>query len=154
MASKLDNSKHGAVAAWAKRSYFAGRAVLETVLRPYGVGSTQWYVLYQLAHEGPTMQRDLLRLLQVERATLSGIVGALVRRGLIQQIADRVDHRQKKLQMTEAGTALWATLPNPISLIHHAAFEGIDDADLETAARVLRTATERLDALSRKGNNE
>jgi DNA-binding MarR family transcriptional regulator len=154
VANKLDNSKHGAVAAWAKRSYFAGRAVLETLLRPYGIGSTQWYVLYQLAHDGPTMQRDLLRLLQVERATLSGVVGALVRNGLIEQIADRVDQRQKRLQLTTAGTALWAMLPDPISLIHHAAFDGIDDADLETAARVLRTATERLDALSRKGNNE
>ncbi|WP_420144406.1 MarR family winged helix-turn-helix transcriptional regulator [Sphingobium sp.] len=154
MASNLDNSKHGAVAAWAKRSYFAGRAVLETLLRPYGIGSTQWYVLYQLAHDGPTMQRDLLRLLQVERATLSGVVGALVRSGLVVQIADRIDHRQKRLQLTAAGTALWGTLPDPISLIHHAAFDGIDDADLEIAARVLRTATERLDALSRKGNKE
>ncbi|WP_232494545.1 MarR family winged helix-turn-helix transcriptional regulator [Novosphingobium kaempferiae] len=154
MASKLDSSKRGAVAAWAKRSYFAGRAVLETMLRPHGLGSTQWYVLYQLAHDGPTMQRDLLRILQIERATLSGVVGALVRAGLVEQIPDQIDQRQKRLQLTKSGAALWATLPDPISLIHHTAFEGFDDADLETAARVLRIATERLDALSRKGPSQ
>ena len=53
---------------------------MESVLRPYDIGSTQWYVLYQLANDGPTMQRDLGRMLQIERATLSGIVSTLVLR--------------------------------------------------------------------------
>ena len=74
MASKFKNSRHDSVGAWAKRCYFAGREAMDTVLRPYDIGATQWYVLYQLAHEGPTMQRDLLRMLQIERATLSAIV--------------------------------------------------------------------------------
>jgi DNA-binding MarR family transcriptional regulator len=34
------------------------------------------------------MQRDLVRLLQIERATLSGIVATLVRKGLIEQMPD------------------------------------------------------------------
>lgn len=39
-------------------------------------------VLHKLAHDEPTMQRDLLQMLQVERATLSGIVTTLVRKGV------------------------------------------------------------------------
>ena len=147
MASKLNNSRHGSVGAWAKRCYFAGRAVLEAVLRPHGVGATQWYVLYQLANDGPTMQRDLLRMLQIERATLSGVVGALVRKGVVEQVPDRTDQRQKRLQLTAQGRKLWDELPDPIALIHHAAFDGIDDADIAITVRVLRTATERLDNL-------
>lgn len=61
---------------------------MEAVLRPYELGATQWYVLYQLAHEGSTMQRDLLWILRVERATLSAIVGSLVRKGLLEQVPD------------------------------------------------------------------
>jgi DNA-binding MarR family transcriptional regulator len=125
---------------------------METLLRPYGVGATQWYVLYQLAHDGPTMQRDLLRMLQVERATLSVVVGTLVRKGLVEQVPDRVDQRQKLLRITAAGSKLWEELPDLISLIHKVAFDGIDDADIATAVRVLQTATERLDTLSRKGD--
>jgi DNA-binding MarR family transcriptional regulator len=79
VADDIADPAHGSVGAWAKRYYFAVRAAMESVLRPYDLGSTQWYVLYQLANDGPTMQRDLGRMLQVERATLSGIVAALVR---------------------------------------------------------------------------
>ncbi len=125
---------------------------MEDVLRPYGLGATQWYVLYQLAEEGPTMQRDLLRMLQVERATLSVVVSTLVRKGLAEQVPDRADQRQKRLQMTPVGTKLWGELPD-LALIHRAAFDGIDDADIAIAVKVLQTATERLDSFSRKGGN-
>ena len=76
---------HGSVGAWAKSYYFAVLAAMESILRPYDLGFTQFYVLYQLANHGPTMQRDLGRVLQIERATLSGIVATLVRKGLIDQ---------------------------------------------------------------------
>ena len=124
---------------------------MEAALRPHDLGATQWYVLYHLAHAGPTMQRDLLRTLQVERATLSVVVGELVRKGLVEQAPDLVDQRRKLLHMTTAGAALWDRLPDLETLIHKVAFEGIDDADIATAVRVLRTATERLDELSMKG---
>jgi MarR family transcriptional regulator, lower aerobic nicotinate degradation pathway regulator len=125
---------------------------MEAALRPYDLGATQWYVLYQLAHDGPTMQRDLLRMLQVERATLSVIVGTLVRKGLVEQLPDRIDRRQKLLRMTTAGTKLWGELPD-LAFIYKVAFDGIDAADIATAVRVLQTATERLDNLSRKGTD-
>lgn len=137
------------VGAWAKRCYFAGRAAMEVLLRPYDLGATQWYVLHQLANDGPTMQRDLLRMLQIERATLSVVVGTLARKGLIEQVPDRTDQRQKLLRMTPAGTKLWDELPD-LALIHKVAFDGIDAADIAIAVRVLRTATERLDNLLRK----
>ena len=154
MASKLNDSRHGSVAAWAKRCYFAGRAVMEAALRPHELGATQWCVHYRLAHDGPTRQRELLRRLRVERATLSVVVGELVRKGLIEQVADRADARRKLLRMTGAGAALWDRLPNLETLIHKAAFAGIADADIAVAVRVLRTATERLNALSLKGTDE
>ncbi|AKK29893.1 MarR family transcriptional regulator [Mycobacterium sp. EPa45] len=129
---------------WAKRCYLAARATMEDALRPHGLGATQWYVLYQLAHEGPTLQRDLQRILQVERATLSVVVTTLVRKGLVEQLPDQADQRQKLLRMTAAGTRLWNTLPD-LSQIEDLAFSGMNSADLATAARVLRAATERLE---------
>lgn len=125
---------------------------MEAALRPYDLGATQWYVLYQLAEDGPTMQRDLLQLLQIERATLSVVVASLVRKGLVEQVADHADQRQKRLRLTDAGLKLWNELPD-LSFIHTAAFEGIDDAELAIAVKVLRTATERLDQLAGKGPN-
>ncbi|TBU71824.1 MarR family transcriptional regulator [Pseudomonas daroniae] len=152
MANNSGKFHHDSIAAWAKRCYLAGRAVMDAALRPYDIGATQWYVLYQLAHEGSTMQRDLMRLLQIERATLSIVVGALVRKGWVEQVPDCIDRRQKRLRMTAAGKKLWAELPD-LTFIRTAAFEGIDQAEIATAIKVLQTATGRLDELLRKGTD-
>jgi DNA-binding MarR family transcriptional regulator len=147
---------HESVGAWAKSYYFAVRAAMESVLRPYGLGSTQWYVLYQLANEGPTMQRDLGRILQIERATLSGIVATMVRKGLIDQAPGPADQRQRVLRLTDAGMRLWAELPDPLAAIRAIAFDGADAAELATALRVLQAATQRLNdhlAAGRRGND-
>ena len=150
MTSKQEKSRRDAVGAWTKRCYFAGRAVMDAVLRPFDLGSTQWYVLYQLAQEGPTRQRDLVKMLQIERATMSGIVATLLRKGLVDQVPDRTDQRQKLLRLTVAGTKLWGELPD-LTFIRKAAFDGIDAADVATTIRVLQTATERLENLLQKG---
>jgi DNA-binding MarR family transcriptional regulator len=137
-------NQHEGVGAWAKRYYFTNREALESVLRPHGLGSTQWYVLYQLANEGPTMQRDLGQILHLERATLSGVVATLVRKGLIDQVAGSEDQRQRLLRITPAGTALWNKLPDPVAEIRTIAFGDEDPAELATAIRVLQAATRRL----------
>jgi DNA-binding MarR family transcriptional regulator len=143
VANEIEDT-HGSVGAWAKSYYFAVRAAMESVLRPYDLGSTQWYVLYQLANDGPTMQRDLGRMLQIERATLSGIVATLVRKGLVDQIPGLDDQRQRVLRITDAGMKLWEELPDPLAVIRAIAFEGSDAAELATALRVLQSATQRL----------
>jgi DNA-binding MarR family transcriptional regulator len=135
---------HDSVGAWAKSYYFAVRAAMESVLRPYGLGPAQWHVLYQLANDGPAMQRDLAHLLQIERATLSGIVAALVRKGLVDQVPGPADQRQRVLRLTRAGAKLWDELPDPLALIRAIAFDGADAAELATARQVLQTATRQL----------
>ena len=144
MKKKSEKPKHDSVGAWAKRLYFASRALMDAILRPYDLGSTQWYVLHQLANKGPTMQRDLVRVLQIERATLSGIVATLVRKGLVDQTPDTEDQRQRMLYLTASGKKLWKELPDPTTLILSVAFDGLDQAELATARRVLQAATERL----------
>jgi len=101
-------------------------------------------VLHRLVNVGPTLQRDLGQLLRVERATLSGIVATLVRKGLVDQEPDAVDQRQRLLSLTAAGRALWADLPDPVALALGVSFEGADEADLAVARRVLAEGTRRL----------
>jgi DNA-binding MarR family transcriptional regulator len=143
VADELQDPRHSSAGAWAKRLYFASRAVMEAVLRPYDIGSTQWYVLYQLANDGPTMQRDLGRMLQIERATLSGIVSTLVRKGLVEQTPDSADQRQRMLRITVSGLKVWDKLPD-LALIEAVAFDGVDAAELATVVKVLQAATQRL----------
>ncbi|AUG53454.1 MarR family winged helix-turn-helix transcriptional regulator [Thalassospira marina] len=150
MTSKNDSPPHDTLGAWTKRCYFAGRAAMEAMLRPFDLGSTQWYILHQLAHHGPTIQRDLGQLLQIERSTLTVIVGALVRKGLVEQVPDEADQRRKLLRLTPSGNALWDELPD-LSIIATTAFGNINDAEKDAAVRVLRHATEQLNAFIAKG---
>jgi DNA-binding MarR family transcriptional regulator len=117
---------------------------MDSLLRPYDLGSTQWYVLHRLANAGPTLQRDLGKLLQIEKATLSGVVSTLVRKGLIEQVSDAEDQRQRLLRLTTSGKKLWRELPDPATLILPIAFDGFSKSELKTARRVLQGATERL----------
>ena len=134
----------GSVGPAAKSFYFAIRAAMDSVLRPYDLGSTQWQVLSRLTKVGPTMQRDLARALHIERATLSGIVATLVRKGLIDQMPGGKDQRQRVLRITDAGRKLWGELPDPLAVIREIAFDGADPAELAIALRVLQSATQRL----------
>jgi DNA-binding MarR family transcriptional regulator len=143
------DTKNLSVGAWTKRCYFAGRALMDERLRPFDLGSTQWYVLWYLVNNGPSVQRDLGRALELERATLSGIIATLVRKDLVVQTANGGDHRQRLLTLTVPGEALWRRIPD-LSFIHDVAFGGIDEADLATTVRVLKSATERLQTLLRK----
>lgn len=137
------NSGRDALGAWAKRCYFAGRAIMEEALRPHDIGATQFYVLHELAGGGPTQQRELVRALQVERATMSVVIRALVSKGVVEQVSDETDKRRKLLRLTPAGEELFRALPD-LRFIRDVAFAGIADADIAVAVRVLRTATERL----------
>jgi MarR family transcriptional regulator, lower aerobic nicotinate degradation pathway regulator len=135
---------HATVGAWTKRCYLAARAAMDDALRPHGIGATQWYVLHHLVHAGPTAQRELQRVMEVERATLSSVIITLVRKGLVEQIPDRVDQRRKLLRLTKSGDTLWSELPD-LTRIHSIAFDGIDAKEIDTAIRVLQVATERLE---------
>ena len=115
------------------------------MLREHDLGPTQWYVLHQLVHAGPTLQRDLGQLLQVERATLSSIVATLVRKDLVTQTPDEVDQRQRLLSITKYGHKLWNGLPDPVALALAVSFDGIDENDLAVTRRVLQDAVRRLE---------
>jgi DNA-binding MarR family transcriptional regulator len=71
-------------------------------------------------------------------------VTTLVRKGLVDQLPDPEDQRQRVLRMTDTGMKLWEKLPDPLVLIREIAFDGSDAAELATALRVLRAATQRL----------
>lgn len=140
----LDGNRINSPGFWAKKFYLASRSAMEALLRPYDLGTTQWYVLWHLAHEGAKAQRDLLNILEIEKPTLSAVVAALVRKGFVKQTTDPRDQRQKLLEITPAGLELWQGLPDPVDLLLKTAFDGVSQEDIATVVRVLSEATKRL----------
>lgn len=135
----------------AKQYVLANRTAMEAILRPFGLGGTQWWVLSRAASESAVRQRDIAGALHVERATASEIVLTLVRKGLVEQRADPTDQRQKLLWLTEAGKQLWESMPDPLELLYEIAFEDTSTEELAAVARVLEAATQRLLATRNEG---
>ena len=78
--------------------------IFEAKLRPHGLRATQFSVLAVLSLKGTTRMKDLARILDLERTTLTRIAGLLERKGLVATI-DAADARERPLEITEAGSA-------------------------------------------------
>jgi DNA-binding MarR family transcriptional regulator len=78
--------------------------IFEAKLRPHGLRATQFSVLAVLSLKGTTRMKDLARILDLERTTLTRIAGLLERKGLIATI-DAADARERPLEITAAGHA-------------------------------------------------
>ncbi len=136
----------------AKQYFFAARAFIEDALRPFGIGSMQWYVLCKLVDNGKMDQRELASLLKVSRATLSDIIITMVQKGLISQSVHGSDQRQKTIEATAKGKQLWQSLPNPTEAIMSVAFQGVPAVDLALIRRTLLEAAERLNNYEKEGD--
>jgi DNA-binding MarR family transcriptional regulator len=76
--------------------------IFEARLRPHGLRATQFSALAVLEQRGVTRLKDLARILDLERTTLTRIAGRLERSGLIQTAAS-ADARERRLEITAEG---------------------------------------------------
>lgn len=130
---------------WVKRFYLLSAREIDSVLGPYGLGRTQWYVLHHVNALGRLPQRELQSILGVESATLTPLVAALVQKGWLAQQPSPDDRRTKILTLTKAGARHFLSVPNPILLARQKAFAGIDAMEIERARRVLQQAVRNLE---------
>lgn len=84
------------------------------------VTTTQFAVLARLHEMGPLSQNHLGRATAMDAATIKGVVGRLVRQGLVSTRPDAVDRRRLTVALSDAGRALFARLTdNAIAVSDH-----------------------------------
>jgi DNA-binding MarR family transcriptional regulator len=74
---------------------------------PHRLTVVQFNVLNVLRHYEPMPQADLVRMLVVGKATVSSVLGGLLKRRLIIQAPDRKDRRAKVLRLSPEGAKIW-----------------------------------------------
>lgn len=131
---------------WVKRFYLVSAREMDSLLGPYDLGRTQWYVLYHVNEAGTLPQRELQSILEVESATLTPLVGTLIKKGWLRQQPSPGDRRGKILTLTPAGSKHFRSVPNPIFAGRRKALAGIDPADIENARKVIEHAVRNLEA--------
>lgn len=93
---------------WLRRAYQRHMAIFTAAMEGLDLTSTQFAALVKLHDQGATAQTELGRLTGMDRATISGVVARLQKRGLVRFRPDPEDGRTRIVALTDAGADLLA----------------------------------------------
>ena len=86
----------------------AARAVTQLydeILKPSGLKATQFSVLATMASVGPASMTTISKALVMDRTTLTRNLKPLRDRGLVKEVTNSEDRRQRRISLTRAGKA-------------------------------------------------
>jgi DNA-binding MarR family transcriptional regulator len=112
--------------------------VFGDVMSGFELTTTQFAALAKLHDLGPTAQNQLGRLIAMDPATMFGVAGRLVKRGLVRQSVDPADARLVVLQLTDEGHALVEGMKARGVEVSRRTLENLSSDEAETLCRLLR----------------
>jgi DNA-binding MarR family transcriptional regulator len=107
-----------------------GTAYLSQAVKPFGLSSGQYGVLFVVAALGPLDQSGLRRALGIDRSSASVIVPTLEARGFITREMDLLDRRRSILRCTPAGLKLLQKMHSFTEAAQNRVFDGLS-ADVQ-----------------------
>lgn len=128
-----------------KRLHLLATQFLDEALKPYGLGRSQWQAINRVQRAGSITQRELQSILQVEPATLSGIVDALVVKGWLERTENPDDKRSKLLRLAADVPARLAEIPDPVRALESRMLEGVSEEERAVVTQVLERMVGNLE---------
>lgn len=128
-----------------KRLYLLISQRLDDVLKPHGLGRSQWQVLSRVARAGTLTQKDLQHAMQIESATLTCIVDALASKGWLERLESAADKRVRVLFLTDDGRDRLENIPDPYEIVETRMLGDVTEADREQAQIVLESMIRNLE---------
>jgi len=121
----------------------AANVVSRLIARAYedrfGLRIPQWRLIAVLADEGPLTQQALCGRTVMDKVTVMRAAQALVRRGLVRRLPNRLDGRSHQLALTPAGARIYRQIA-PLALDYEARLlHGVARADVARLDRLLRS---------------
>ncbi len=89
-----------------RRVHQRASAIFAAHFREAGLSPVQFSCLTKIRDEGRVSQNQLGRMISVDPATIMGVVGRLVKRGLIRRLEEPGDRRRTSLAITSDGLRL------------------------------------------------
>ena len=91
---------------------------LNEALKPFGLYSAQWSVLFVLHTKGSLTQKELSEYLFVEAPPMTRTIQRLVKQGYVRQIPGK-DKREKYIQLTEEALKEFPKWEHTVSECNH-----------------------------------
>jgi len=105
--------------------------------------SVQFAALTVLDQRPRASQRDLGRMLDLDRSTIADLVNRMARRGLIERERDEDDHRRNVLQLTAAGREELVRLRPLVDAIEPTVTAGLSPSERDELRRLLHVVLEQ-----------
>lgn len=115
------------------------------LLRPLGVSSAGALVLGILRDHGAMPPSELGQRLIVTRATVTGLLDSLERRGLVRRERDHADRRRLTVHITDEGLAILAELRPLVHEEEKRWLSGLSDSELRRFIEMLHRVQSSLD---------
>ncbi len=113
-------------------------------LKEYGLTIEQWTLLAVLWSEERQSQKSLQEALLKDKATITSLLGYLVKNGFVSKERDKSDKRAFVISLTEKGKEM-KRLTIPLAMKNIGiAVEGIEPIELETTVKVLTQIIDNL----------
>ena len=114
------------------------------LLRPLGVSAAGGLALGQLRDHGPMSPSELGERLIVTRATVTGVVDSLERRGLVRRTPNPADRRSLLIETTDEGLLVVQQLRTLVHLHERDWMAIFSDAELRAYIDLLHRLQDRL----------
>ena len=123
------------------------RSLLDEKLRPIGQSSARMEALSAIINSPDrSAQVDIARRLRIEGPTLTRMLDALEKDGLVERRSAPGDRRTKQLQVTAAGEAALGEIFALADVFRERLLAGEDDATMTTVSAFLESLLGKLDA--------
>ena len=114
--------------------------------KQYGLTGPQSGVLRILASRGSLSSADLSRALYVTPSNITGIIDRLEKKGLVERIKKEGDRRIALIALTEAGTKLGKSLPDPIEKRFIAELADLETEHVQILAMAMKQILNLIDS--------
>lgn len=123
------------------------RSLLDEKLRPIGQSSARMEALSAIINSPDrSAQVDIARRLRIEGPTLTRMLDALEKDGLVDRLSAPGDRRTKQLQVTAEGEAALGEIFALADVFRGRLLEGADEATMQTVTAFLEELLGKLDA--------
>lgn len=123
---------------WLRRAYQRHMAIFAAIMTDLDLTSVQFAALVKLRDMKAVTQTELGRLIGIDRATISGVVSRLQKRGLLQFRLDPLDRRSRIIALTSAGEALLAQALQRTDQVGEDTLAPINEAERAALREMLR----------------
>lgn len=122
------------------------RTLFDALASERGLTLSRARAMLLLSRNARMTQTELAAELDIEHPTVVRLLDGLEKQGLIARRPSEADRRIKHITLTEAAADQVADLDEMIALLRTDLLEGLPEADVEAASRVLRHVIGRIES--------